>query len=146
MSQNHPYHIPREQFPEVLMPPRPKALPANPDAFGQRLAHLRQTAGYTQTSFAQEVGISQRMVAYFENENGNPPMPLLRKFVRALGISADQLLGLEKVTIRKRPRDTRLQKRFSQVENLPDADKKHVARYLDNVIRLAKLDRKKTEG
>jgi transcriptional regulator with XRE-family HTH domain len=83
------------------------------------------------------------MVAYFESENGNPPLPILRKFVKALGVSADQLLGLEKVTARKKPRDTRLQQRFSQVEKLPEAEKKDVARYLDKVIRLAKLEQTK---
>jgi hypothetical protein len=31
-----------------------------------------------------------------------------------------------------------LSKRFAQVEKLPDADKRHVARYLDTILKAAK--------
>jgi transcriptional regulator with XRE-family HTH domain len=143
MDENTPYHMGNTNPQEDSLPRPPKAMPNNPHEFGTLLAHLRAQAGYTQKTFAQEIGISQRMVAYFESENGNPPLPILRKFVKALGVSADQLLGLEKVTARKKPRDTRLQQRFSQVEKLPEAEKKDVARYLDKVIRLAKLEQTK---
>jgi transcriptional regulator with XRE-family HTH domain len=34
--------------------------------FGERLATLRKAAGFTQTELANELGISQRMVAYCE--------------------------------------------------------------------------------
>jgi len=142
MPGNCPYHAPNNLLPEDSLPRPPKAMPSNREDFGTLLAHLRAAAGYTQKSFAQEVGISQRMVAYFESENGNPPLPILRKFVKALGVSADQLLGLEKVTARNRPRDTRLQQRFARVEKLPESDKKHVARYLDTILRVHKGDGK----
>jgi NACalpha-BTF3-like transcription factor len=81
------------------------------------------------------------MIAYYEKENGNPPIALLRKMVKALGITADQLLGIQKVTTRKKPRDTRLQQRFAQVEKLPEADKKHIAQYLDRIIKAAKTNK-----
>lgn len=141
MTENTLHHIPCQ---ENTLPRPPKAMPSNAEEFGTLLAHLRAQAGYTQKTFAQEVGISQRMVAYFESENGNPPLPILRKMVKALGCTADQLLGLEKVTERKRPRDTRLQKRLSQVEKLPDADRKHIARYLDNMLKAAKTSKDAT--
>lgn len=47
--------------------------------FGERLAQLRKAAGYTQVELAQELGISQRMVAYYESPNANPPANLLPK-------------------------------------------------------------------
>lgn len=138
MPENTPRHIPHQ---ENTLPRPPKDMPDNAENFGHLLAHLRAQAGYTQKTFAQEVGISQRMVAYFEGENGNPPLPILRKMVKALGCTADQLLGLEKVTERKRPRDTRLQKRLSQIEKLPEADRKHIARYLDNMLKADKASK-----
>lgn len=39
--------------------------PAGND-FGERLAALRKAAGFTQVELAAELGISQRMVAYYE--------------------------------------------------------------------------------
>jgi transcriptional regulator with XRE-family HTH domain len=35
------------------------------ESFGARLAELREAAGYTQIEFAAEVGITQRVVAYY---------------------------------------------------------------------------------
>lgn len=34
--------------------------------FGARLAELRKAAGFTQQQLADEVGVSRRMVAYYE--------------------------------------------------------------------------------
>ena len=42
-------------------------------SFGERLAQLRKTAGYTQVEFAAEVGVTQRMVAYYEAPDAQPP-------------------------------------------------------------------------
>jgi DNA-binding XRE family transcriptional regulator len=46
------------------------------ESFGDRLARLRQAAGLSQRDLAAEVGISQRMVAYYEKETGHPPTHL----------------------------------------------------------------------
>ena len=44
-----------------------------PGGFGARLAQLRKQAGLTQTALAREVGISQRMMAYYEGPTAFPP-------------------------------------------------------------------------
>ncbi|MBP8224923.1 MAG: helix-turn-helix transcriptional regulator, partial [Acidovorax sp.] len=64
------------------------------DSFGQRLGSLRKAAGFTQVEFAAEVGITQRMVAYYEAPNAQPPAHLLPQMAQALGVSVDVLLGL----------------------------------------------------
>jgi len=45
--------------------------------FGERLAGLRKAAGFTQVELAAELGISQRMVAYYESPAATPPANLL---------------------------------------------------------------------
>jgi transcriptional regulator with XRE-family HTH domain len=65
------------------------------ESFGERLARLRQAAGYSQRELARELEISQRMVAYYEGETEYPPAHLLPMLAQALGVSTDQLLGLE---------------------------------------------------
>src|SRR6266508_150836 len=69
--------------------------------FGARLAELRKAAGYTQVEFAQDVGISQRMVAYYEDPAAHPPAHLLPDMARVLGVSADELLGLAPLRCRE---------------------------------------------
>src|SRR6266851_4852970 len=75
------------------MPARIKREPAS--GFGERLASLRKTAGITQTALAEEIGISQRMMAYYESPTAYPPANLLPAFARALDVSVDALLGVE---------------------------------------------------
>jgi len=61
--------------------------------FGSRLAELRKAAGYTQTQLADALGISQRMVAYYESIEDNPLVRILLLLSETLGVSADELLG-----------------------------------------------------
>src|SRR3989338_9630731 len=63
-------------------------------SFGERLAQLRKTAGYTQVEFAAEVDITQRMVAYYEAPDAQAPAHLLPQMAQVLGVSVDMLLGL----------------------------------------------------
>jgi hypothetical protein len=55
-------------------------------------------------------------------------MPQLAK---VLGVSTDQLLGVEKVKGNGRTKDNRLWRRFSQVEKLPPPKRKQIVQILD---------------
>jgi transcriptional regulator with XRE-family HTH domain len=72
-----------------------KKKPATPSAhFGARLAELRKAAGYTQVQLADEIGISQRMISYYEKTDDHPIAKVLRHFAQALEVSTDELLGV----------------------------------------------------
>ncbi len=75
----------------------------NGETFGQRLARLRKAAGYSQRQFAPEVGISQRMLCYYEAQSEHPPAHLLPTIAQALNITTDQLLGVEPIPKRQPP-------------------------------------------
>ena len=121
------------------MPKRKVPLTEGTESFGRRLARLRQAAGYSQREFAAEAGISQRMVAYYEKETAHAPSHLLPILAKALGVSLEQLLGLEKVKDNGRRRDTRLWRRFSQVEKLPPLQRKPIIQILDAFLEREKL-------
>ena len=109
------------------------------ERFGERLAKFRQTAGFSQRDLAAEIGISQRMIAYYEKETQHPPTQLLPVLAKALGLSADQLIGLEKVKDEGKQRDNRLWRRFSQVEKLPSPKRKQIVQILDAFLENEKL-------
>ena len=46
--------------------------------FGPRLAGLRKAAGISQMALAAEIGVSQRMMAYYESPTAHPPANLPR--------------------------------------------------------------------
>jgi transcriptional regulator with XRE-family HTH domain len=88
---------------------------------------------------AAEVGISQRMVAYYEKQTAHPPTHLLAILAKALGVSSDQLLGIKEVKSNGRTRDNRLWRRFSQVEQLPQSQRKQIVQILDAFLDREKL-------
>jgi transcriptional regulator with XRE-family HTH domain len=112
--------------------------------FGERLAQLRKAAGYTQVELAQELGISQRMVAYYESPNASPPANLLPKIAIALGVSIDALFGkpAAKPRLAKQEGDSRLRRRLLQIEKLDVTEKRQVLQLLDAFIERGQLKRK----
>jgi transcriptional regulator with XRE-family HTH domain len=110
--------------------------------FGERLAALRKAANITQTAFAEEIGISQRMMAYYESPAAHPPANLLPAMAKTLGVSVDALLGLETSKRRAKATDTRLARRLMEIEKLDVRQKRQVMQFLDTFIENAKLKRK----
>ena len=110
------------------------------ETFGQRLELLRKSAGFSQRALATEIGISQRMVTYYENETSFPPTHILPLLAKALGVTTDQLLGIEEIPDKERfKRDGRLWRRFSLVEKLSDEKRLQVVKMLDNFLEREKL-------
>jgi len=105
------------------------------EGFGERLAGLRQAAGYSQRELAAETGISHRMIAYYEKEAGHIPIDLLPILTKTLNVSSDQLLGIEKIKTNGRARDTRLWRRFAEVEKLPPRRRRPVVQLLDAFLK-----------
>lgn len=119
--------------------PRKKVVPpTSEESFGDRLARLRKAAGFTQREFAAELGISHRMVAYYETQTEHAPTNLMPLLTKVLGVSADQLLGLERAHENGRRRDTKLWRRFSQVEKLPPEKRKPIIQLMDAFLKSAK--------
>lgn len=58
---------------ESAMPKRKIHSKEDAEIFGERLARLRQAASYSQRDLAAEIGISNRMIAYYEKETEYPP-------------------------------------------------------------------------
>ncbi len=118
-----------------------------PASFGQRLAELRKAAGFTQVELAAELGISQRMVAYYESPNATPPANLLPAIATALGVSIDDLFGRSaKRRLAKQEGDSRLRRRLVAIEKLDLTEKRQVLQLLDAFIERGQLKRKAQAG
>lgn len=133
---NRRHDIAQEEF---AMPKRKIQLTEGEESFGVRLAGLRQSAGYSQRDLAVELGISYRMVAYYEKETEYPPAHLLPQIAKVLKVTTDQLLGIEKIKGNGRTYDSRLWRRFSQVEKLPPPKRKQIVQILDAFLGNEKL-------
>lgn len=113
--------------------------------FGARLVQLRKAAGYTQTELASELGVTRRMIAYYEGETEHPPASLLPGLAQALGVTIEQLLSTEPVKKPARPAkpaNSRLQRRLAQIEQLGPTEKRQVLQLIDAFIERGQLRKK----
>lgn len=121
--------------------------PDQPDtagSFGERLAELRKAAGFTQVELAAELGVSQRMVAYYESPQATPPAHLLPQIATALGVSIDALYGrvARRRLVKQGDGDSRLRRRLLAIEKLDAGEKRQVLQLLDAFIERGQLRRK----
>lgn len=107
------------------------------DGFGERLAKLRQAAGFSQRELAQEVGISQRMLAYYEKHAAKPPFEILPELAEVLDVSVEVLLGTDKPKKKKPTVNRRLLSKMRQIEQLPKRDQQAIMRTIDAFLSRA---------
>jgi transcriptional regulator with XRE-family HTH domain len=101
---------------------------------------VRQQRGLSQEALAAAVGVSRRVIAYYEAESDQPPGALLADLAQALSESADQLLGLKLLTQILPAKTARLRKRLLQVEALPPGDQRAVLKVLDALVEARRLN------
>lgn len=98
-----------------------------------------------QTELAQELGVSQRMISYYEGHTEYPPVALLPGLAELLGVTADELLGMAPLKKSRQP-DSRLLRRMQQIEKLDAAKKRQVLQMIDTVIENEQLKRQTADG
>jgi transcriptional regulator with XRE-family HTH domain len=101
------------------------------ESFGQRLARLRRERGLTQVMLAEHVGIIQALVSDYERDKLglNPEMTV--RLAQALGVSTDELLGLQPTNSCVRQPSRKVLRRLEQIENLPRRDQDALLRTID---------------
>jgi len=102
--------------------------------FGKRLANVRRSQAMTQSELGEAVGVSKRVIAYYEQEDAQPPGALLIDLARALRVSTDQLLGIKVQKETTNPRTARLLKRLQKIEQLPPSDLRVVLKMIDGLL------------
>ena len=108
------------------------------NTFGKRLASIRKAKGLTQRDLANLVGISYRMVAYYEAQTDRPPATKLTTFAEVLKVSVDELLGTQPLTV-KEPENSRLWKRLHIIEKLPPRAQKQLVEYAEILAKANNL-------
>lgn len=106
--------------------------------FGARLSRLRKEADYTQQELTQEIGVSRRMIDYYEGETERPPTTLLPELAEALGATTDALPGVAALKKAAKP-ERRLQRRMQQIEKMNPREKRQVLRLIDAFIERNQL-------
>jgi len=111
---------------------RPASRKATP--FGARLAAARKEAGLTQSELAEAVGVTQRVIAYWERESVGLKADQLVVLSTTLKVSVDRLLGCAPVAKRRGGPSGRARKIFDQVAQLPKSSKQRVLDVFETVL------------
>ena len=104
--------------------------------FGFRLAEARKAAGLTQLQFANQLGVSQQMVDYYERRAHNPSAEFVRLAATILGTSADALLGAPTPHIKRGP-PSEWEKRIAAIKDLPCEKQREIQNVVDALIAKA---------
>lgn len=105
------------------------------ESFGYRLRQRRMAAGLSQAELGRQVGLSMRMVSYYEAESDQPPPgDVVAKFSKSLRTSSDELLGIKPLKEAVSMGSLRMLKRLQRIQKLPRHDQRTVLAVLDGLL------------
>jgi transcriptional regulator with XRE-family HTH domain len=108
------------------------------ETIGSRIARLRKDKGMTQTELADALGVSQPVVSDYENDVIGLDSERIRQLVEILSASADEILGLEKLTKREvTVKNRRLYRQLQDIDKLPKRDQEALLRTIDAFLSKA---------
>lgn len=110
--------------------------------FGKRLVAMRKASGLTQQQLGEKVGVSKRVIAYYEGETDYPPTHLIVPLAKALNVSTDELLGIKQTKKTLRPDFASLWRRLKVVESFSDKERKALLQYVEIIADKHKPPRK----
>ncbi len=105
---------------------------------GERIARLRKERGITQVEMAEQLGLSQPVVSDYERGALRLHGELIARLTKILRVSADEILGLEKKSTARGPRDTAIARRLRDIDKLSKRDRDALARTIDAFLTRAK--------
>lgn len=98
--------------------------------FGERLVALRKQKGLTLEQLGKLVGVSFRVISYYERETKNPPTHLIIPLANALQVSIEELLGIKPTKKDLDPDQAALWRKLRKAQGLSKRDQKDLLRYL----------------
>ena len=112
--------------------------------FSQNLIRFRKERGLSQKELSKKTGISQRMIAYYENNRISPPIEKAKEIANALSIPINDLLGIkDQVEDLFTSIDPRTLKRIKQLINFSNLEKYIIYTIMDSLIDKRKKKQKK---
>jgi transcriptional regulator with XRE-family HTH domain len=107
---------------------------------GRNIKLLRKQKGLTQVELSKILGCSQAMITTYENDLKKPSVSTLARLAEALGVSIDHVVGNSApVKTGDKIKNPKLWRKFAQLDELPDTDKRTVFRMIDGLLAQKKI-------
>lgn len=105
------------------------------ETFGQRLARIRKEKGYTQVELADKMGIIQVLISDYERDKLRPYHDMVARFAQAMGVTADELLGLKSPKSKGNAPSLKILRRVKKIEALPVTQQKVLLKNIDMFLK-----------
>ncbi len=90
--------------------------------------------GLSQAQLAQIIGISQNTLSFYEREAGDIPARLVPPLAKALGVSLEEVLGVNQSAAKKRGPKSQLERQLETVADLPRSTQRKIMDVLNALI------------
>jgi len=90
--------------------------------------------GTPQAQLAQIIGISQNTLSFYEREAGDIPARLVPPLAKALGVSLEEVLGVNQSAAKKRGPKSQLERQLETVADLPRSTQRKIRDVLNDLI------------
>jgi transcriptional regulator with XRE-family HTH domain len=103
-------------------------------ALGARIAQARKAQNLTQQQIADRLGIAQQTYAGYEVGHTRIPASMLPSLAQDLGVTLDELMGLNENLRAKPGPASKLQKQFERISQLPRTKQRFFSEVLDGLL------------
>jgi len=101
---------------------------------GKNIRALRLEKGWTQKDFAAKLYTTQKTITAYECGTRHPTAEKIPAIAALLSVSVNDLYGATFTKKNEKAKNPKLWKKFEQVEQLPDTDKRSVFRMIDGLM------------
>jgi transcriptional regulator with XRE-family HTH domain len=101
--------------------------------FGKRLFSTRKARGISQAELGEKIGLSKRMVSFYEGDTQGPPVDVVIKMAAVLNVTTSYLLGESPMKIIKDEMTPSIRKHVDTLQKLPPKDQKAVMRMIEGL-------------
>jgi len=123
----------RDRYDAVMQPGGRPPKSVAPD-IGQRIAAARRRADISQAKLAETLGVTQQTIGTLERRTSAPRTATVVKIAEALGVSANELLGIDTAKPAKVATKGRLQATFEEVGGLPRSDQVKILEVVGDML------------
>ena len=103
---------------------------------GARIAQLRKEQSLTQQQLADELRLSQQIVASYEIGRRRIPVSTLPKLARTLGTTVEALIGEEETPAKRGP-TPKLQRHMQRISQLPKTQQRFLLQMIETALAQA---------
>lgn len=108
---------------------------------GKKIAKLRRAHDWTQSQFADKVGVHNRHISRWETDRNRPSLTTLERIAREFNVSVDELTEVDgRKTAEDILHDNVLLHQFELVQELPEEDRDVITRVIDAFLTKKRVE------